>query len=127
MAENTPKPKKSAPRKADPATVLGVLLAVGGIVGGLILEKGKIQDILQGTAAMIVLGGTLGAVLVTTPMPVFIRAVIALQGILSAPVHSVSERIEALVSFATRARKNGIVSLETDALEVEDPFLRKAM
>jgi len=127
MAENKAKPKKNTPRKADPATVLGVLLAVGGIVGGLILEKGKIQDILQGTAAMIVLGGTVGAVLVTTPMPVFMRAVIALQGIFSAPVLSITERIETLVGFATRARKNGIVSLESDALEVEDPFLRKAL
>jgi chemotaxis protein MotA len=126
MADKKPKPKK-APRKADPATVLGVLLALGGIVGGLVLEKGKIQDILQGTAAMIVFGGTLGAVLVTTPMPIFLRAVRALQGIVSAPTHSVSERVEALVNFATRARKNGIVSLETDALEVEDPFLRKAL
>ncbi len=127
MPETKPKPKKNTPRKADPATVLGVLLALGGIVGGLILEKGKIQDILQGTAAMIVLGGTLGAVLVTTPMPVFVRAVKALQGIFSAPVHSVSERIDVLVGFATRARKNGIVSLESDALEVDDPFLRKAL
>src|SRR5215470_13910991 len=126
MEDNKPKTKK-APTKADPATVLGVLLALGGIVGGLMLERGKIQDILQGTAAMIVLGGTVGAVLVTTPMPIFLRAVNALQGILSAPVYAFSERIETLVNFATRARKNGIVSLESDAQEVEDPFLRKAL
>ena len=41
---------------------------MAGIIGGLILEKGSIQDLAQGTAAMIVLGGTFGAVLVTTPM-----------------------------------------------------------
>src|SRR6266496_5659888 len=99
MAQNKPKSKKS-PRKPDPATVLGVLLALGGIVGGLVLEKGSIQDVLQATAAMIVLGGTVGAVLVTTPMPVFLRAVKALRGIFSAPAKSISDRIETLVEFA---------------------------
>ena len=111
----------------DFVTFLGIVLALAGIVGGLLLEKGKIQDILQGTAAMIVLGGTLGAVLVTTPMPVFLRAVGALREILSAPANVLSDRIDVLVQFATRARKNGIVSLEDEALEVEDPFLRKAL
>src|SRR5439155_27388982 len=103
------------------------LLAVGGIVGGLLLEKGRLQDIVQGTAAMIVMGGTIGAVLVTTPMPVFLQALKALRGILSTPANSVPERIEALVQYATRARKNGIVSLEEEALDVEDPYLRKAL
>ena len=54
--------------KPDMATFAGLLLAIGGILGGLLLEGGKIEDISQMTAAMIVLGGTLGAVMVTTPL-----------------------------------------------------------
>ena len=71
--KNTPKPPEEnaakpfrTPTRPDLATILGVALALSGIIGGLILEKGKIQDIVQGTAALIVLGGTIGAVLVTT-------------------------------------------------------------
>src|SRR5438094_682698 len=54
---------KKASGKPDFATIGGILLAFGGIVGGLLLEGGKIQDIIQITAAIIVLGGTFGAVM----------------------------------------------------------------
>ena len=49
----------------------GILIAMGGVLGGLVLEKGNIADIAQITAALIVLGGTCGAVLVTTPHAVW--------------------------------------------------------
>ena len=62
------KAAKTGGMRPDLATISGIGLAMAGIIGGLILEKGSIQDVAQGTAAMIVLGGTFGAVLVTTPM-----------------------------------------------------------
>src|SRR5438132_1425546 len=49
--------------RIDKGTIVGVLLAFGGIIGGLILEKGSLSDITQLTAAMIVFGGIIGAVL----------------------------------------------------------------
>src|SRR6185503_15583747 len=67
------KPKKRGV-KPDLATFAGIALAMAGILGGLLLEKGKMQDVMQATAALIVLGGTFGAVLVTTPLPVVLRA-----------------------------------------------------
>ena len=45
------------------------LVAVGGIIGGLVMEGGKVSDVTQITAAIIVLGGTLGAVMITSPLP----------------------------------------------------------
>src|SRR5581483_4758307 len=72
--------------KPDFATLGGIAIALLGIVGGLLLEKGSIQDIAQGTAAMIVLGGTLGAVLVTSPLSVVMRAVGGIKNILLEPV-----------------------------------------
>jgi len=69
MADSTPAPKsKKASTRPDIATLGGLLLAAGGILGGLVLEGGKLTDIAQVTALMIVLGGTLGAVMVTTPL-----------------------------------------------------------
>lgn len=121
------KPKKKSLSRPDLATLAGIALALAGIVGGLLLEKGKLQDILQGTAAMIVLGGTFGAVLVTTPLPVVVRAFRAVGGVFFEAASSTGDTIESLIQFATKARKNGIVSLETEAAAIPDPFLRKAL
>ena len=109
------------------SALAGIALALSGIVGGLLLEKGSIHDIVQGTAAMIVLGGTLGAVLLTTPMPVFRRALRALTRVFFDRSDSPSAVVETLILFAAKARKNGIVSLEHDAESVSEPFLRKAL
>ena len=109
------------------ATLAGIAVALAGIVGGLLLEKGSIQDVAQGTAAMIVMGGTFGAVLVTTPLPVFVRSWRRLGTIFFDRAISFSAAIEALIQYATKARKNGIVSLEMEAAAIPDPFLRKAL
>ncbi len=125
MADST---KGSKPRLLiDKGTILGLLIAVGGIVGGLLLEKGSLADIAQGTAALIVLGGTLGAVLVGTPFADVIAAARELKYVFFEPVVSSQAMLEQLIVFATKARRNGIVSLEEDADKIEDPFLRKAI
>ena len=76
---------------------------------------------------MIVMGGTFGAVLVTTPLPVFARSWKGLGGIFFDRAVSSTAAIESLIQYATKARKNGIVSLETEAASIPDPFLRKAL
>ena len=111
----------------DLGTLAGLGLALAGILGGLILEKGSIQDVAQTTAAMIVLGGTFGAVLVTTPLPVFLRALKELRHVFLKQPTATSEMIDTLIKFATQVRKHGIVSLEWEAETVADPFLRKAL
>jgi chemotaxis protein MotA len=130
-APPAPQAAKSAPAKSivrpDLSTLAGIAVALTGIVGGLLLEKGKIQDVAQATAAMIVLGGTLGAVLVTTPMPVFLRAVKGLKWAFLERASSTAGTIDSLIQFATKARKNGIVSLETEAATIPDAYLRKAV
>src|SRR4051794_30743110 len=128
---NPGKPKAAKPKgpatRPDLATLAGIGVALAGIIGGLLLEKGSIQDVAQGTAALIVMGGTLGAVLVTTPMPIFVRACKRLGSVFFDRAISFSATIELLIQFAAKARKNGIVSLETEALAIEEPFLRKAL
>ncbi len=125
-AENAPVRKKTG-SKIDMATLIGLIVAVGGIVGGLILEGGSIKEILQPTAAMIVFGGTLGAVLVTTPLGVVKQAASSVVAVFVESTHSASAIVEEIITYATKARKNGIVSLEQDAEAVDDPFLRKAL
>src|ERR1051325_3179565 len=68
------RPARAGGRRPDLASFAGLAVALAGIMGGLLLEKGSIQDIAQGTAALIVMGGTFGAVLVTNPLPVVLQA-----------------------------------------------------
>jgi chemotaxis protein MotA len=126
-----PKPAPRRPagssRNLDASTLIGIGMAVVGIIGGLLLENGNIQDVMQGTAAMIVFGGTLGAVLITNPFSVVSRAVRALGNVFLERRNDTHALIEALIQYSAKARKNGIVSLEQEATAIQDPFFRKAL
>ncbi|HML17031.1 MAG TPA: flagellar motor protein [Bryobacteraceae bacterium] len=118
---------KKPPNRLDLGSFAGLLVATGGIVGGLLLEGGRLKDIAQFTAALIVLGGTTGAVLVSTPLRTVLGAQRRLIGIFRDPAIPLNALIDELIGYATHARKNGIVSLEDLALAIEDPFLSKAL
>jgi chemotaxis protein MotA len=126
-ADGKPKPAKKPARRPDLASLLGLALALAGIIGGLLLEKGQIGDVAQATAALIVLGGTIGAVMVTTPMPIVLRAFSGLGAVFFERPGGAGEILQLLIGYAASARKNGIVSLEGDAATAPDPFLRKAL
>jgi chemotaxis protein MotA len=113
--------------RPDIATIAGLLFAVGGISAGLVLEGGKLRDIAQVTAALIVFGGTLGAVMITTPLPILLRAARQLRHVFLTTVESPAGRIEEIIGFAILARRSGILSLELLTPSIEDPFLRKAL
>jgi len=112
---------------ADLSSVAGLVVAVAGILGGLLLEGGKFSDIVQFTAAMIVLGGTAGAVMLTTPLPLLIAGVKKLPHVFWDSTPSSNAAVEQILNLAARARRNGLVSLENDVEHIEDPFLRKAL
>jgi chemotaxis protein MotA len=122
---------RAAPRsrllRPDAATLAGLILAFGGILGGLIMEGGKLKDVSQVTAALIVLGGTCGAVLVSTPMNVLAAAMRRLGQVIVDKIDAPEAVIDELILYATSARRNGLVSLENDAMQIENPFLRKAL
>jgi chemotaxis protein MotA len=100
---------------------------VGGILGGLLLDGGKLSDIQQVTAAMIVFGGTIGAVLITMPLGVVMAAVKKVGAVFFETAQPVAATIDSIIGYATQARKEGIVSLEKEAGKITDPFLRKAL
>jgi chemotaxis protein MotA len=127
MADAAAPAKKKSGGKPDLATIGGLVLAIGGILGGLVMEGGKVKDVAQVTAAIIVLAGTIGAVMVTTPMGTLIGAVKKLGLVFFAPDESPAAIIEEIIGYAAKARKSGIVSLENDANAIHDPFLRKAL
>jgi chemotaxis protein MotA len=127
-----PEPKKAASRKKatgkpDIASLAGLVIAFGGILGGLLIEGGKLKDVSQFTAALIVMGGTTGAVMVSVPLKTLIGGLKRLGGVFFDSKVELNGVLEEVIGFATKARKNGLVSLEQDAATIEDPFLKKAL
>ena len=94
----------------DKASIAGVILAIVGIVAGLLIEGGNLGQVLQPTAALIVFGGTLGAVLLQFPLTTVVAAFRSLGHI-----------------FANKARRNGVVSLDADLQTIQDPFLKQTL
>ena len=69
----------------DLLSIIGVMLALLAIVGGNFLEGGHLDQLFQLTALLIVVGGTLGAAMLQTPLPVFLRAMQMARWVLQAP------------------------------------------
>jgi chemotaxis protein MotA len=111
----------------DKSTLAGLLLAVVGIIGGLLMEGGNITQVLQPTAALIVFGGTLGAVMVQFPLSVVLAGFKRLAQVFQEPVRNPQSVIAEILRYAHKARRDGIVSLDSDINSVRDPFLRKSL
>lgn len=111
----------------DKATVAGIVLSFGGITTGLLLEGGKLSQILQPTAALIVAGGTIGAVLLQFPLSTIGAAVRNLRIVFFEPLSKASDEISRLTTLAQKARRDGIISLDAVLPSISDPFLRRAL
>jgi chemotaxis protein MotA len=111
----------------DKGSIAGVLLAVAGIVAGLLIEGGNLGQILQPTAALIVFGGTMGAVLLQFPLRTVMAAFRSLAHVFAAPSKQNEQLVQQLVGFANKARRNGVVSLDADLQSVKNPFLKQAL
>jgi chemotaxis protein MotA len=111
----------------DKGSIGGVFLAVAGIVAGLLIEGGNLGQIVQPTAALIVFGGTMGAVLLQFPLPTVLAAFGRMAHIFSAPRKHTEQLVRLLVAFANKARRNGVVSLDSDLQTIQDPFLKQSL
>lgn len=111
----------------DKSTFGGILIALIGIGCGLVLDGGRVAQVLQPSAALIVLGGTLGAVMVQFPLHVVLDALLRLKEVFfSTPVES-DELVKNLLRYAYKARKEGILSLDAELSHIQDPFLRESL
>ena len=111
----------------DILTLLGLLIGFGAIIGGNFLEGGHIDSLLQATAALIVLGGTVGAVLVQTQLAVFIRSLKMLLWIILPPKVEQKGAVEKIVGWSNIARKEGLLGLESLVESETDLFARKGL
>ena len=111
----------------DILSILGVLLALGAIIGGNILEGGHTDSLIQLTAFIIVFGGTIGAIMIQVPLATFMRAMSISSWVFKAPPQQPQGIIEKIVSWSNIARREGLLGLENIAEQEPDPFARKGL
>jgi len=111
----------------DKGTVAGIAVALAGIGLGLMIEGGKLVQVLQPTAALIVFGGTMGAVLVQFPFPVVRQAVLQLKEVFWGSEREPDTLVRNLLRYAYKARKEGLLSLDEELSKIHDPFLKESL
>lgn len=113
----------------DRASFIGLFLGLLALVGGNLLEGGKIGSILQPTAALIVFGGTLGATLLSFPFRDIQKAVVSLRHVFFEKRSDAEAEalIRNLIRYSHTARRSGFIALETEIPKLENAFLRRAL
>jgi chemotaxis protein MotA len=107
----------------DIFAVIGMFLGIGLILVGQAMEGGNIGQLLQITAAFIVLGGTTGAIVLSFPPATLKAAILMLKDVFFPPKSDFNGLITEIGGFATKARKEGIIALEKEANNASDPLL----
>ena len=107
--------------------MLGLLVAVGGILGGQFLEGGSINVLLQLAAFLIVLGGTLGAVMVQHPLNIFVTGIKMARWVFVTPKIDTQQVVYRMTAWGNAARKDGILALEGQIRTAGDPFVQKGL
>lgn len=111
----------------DILSIIGVIAGFGAILGGNALEGGHIGGLLNGPAALIVLGGTFGAAALQTPLPLLRLAVRRLKWVVLPPAIDFQAGISKLVQWSNAARKEGLLGLESIVDAERDGFARKGL
>lgn len=108
----------------DIFAILGTVIGTAFILMAQAMEGGNVGQLMQVTAGMIVLGGTAGAIIGSFPPGDIKDALLALKEVISPPKVNFESLISEIVTFATKARKEGVIILEKEAKHASDPLLK---
>ena len=111
----------------DSISLIGITLALAAILVGQVLEWGHVGSLVQPTAFLIVIGGTLGAVMLQSSLQVFRTGMQMVRWVFVPPMLDHAALIAQVVSWSVVARKEGLLSLESQIPGIEDPFVRKGL
>ncbi len=111
----------------DITSLIGMILGILAVVGGAQLEGLPISSIVQPTAFIIVIGGTIGAIMLQSTMEDMKNAIKGLPVVFMGVKENPQETSELLVRLALKARKEGILALQSDIAAIDDPFLKKGL
>ena len=111
----------------DILSIVGLVIAFVAILSGSVLEGGNLGHLFQLTAFVIVIGGTVGAVLVQTTLPTFWRSIMIVRWVFVTPQIDLNETIDKIVNWSQLSRREGLLALENVSETETDPFSRKGL
>ncbi len=111
----------------DKISIAGLALGIASIVLGQILEGGHVGSLVQPTAFLIVIGGTLGAVMLQSPLAVFLTGLKMGKWVFMPPATDPEALIMQIGRWSHMARKEGLLALEAQIASVPDPFMQKGL
>lgn len=111
----------------DILSIAGILVGIGAILLGIVLDGGDISSLLNVPALIIVFGGTFGATLLQFPPVVFVRSMKMLSWVLIPQKTNLSAQIDKVIYWSHLARKDGLLGLENALPEEDDPFIKKGL
>ena len=110
----------------DIATVVGIVLAFGLIVWSILLG-GSLSGFIDMPSVAVVIGGTMGALLINFPLPKFLSMINLFKKTFLFSLEEPDNVITKMVGYAERARREGMLALEEDSENETDDFLRKGL
>ena len=111
----------------DKISVLGLLIGILAIIGGQVLEGGHVASLSQPTALLIVLGGTMGAVMLQSPYATFMRGMRMIRWVWYPPAVDYAQIIKQITSWSQLSRREGLLALEGAMGQLKDAFARKGL
>jgi chemotaxis protein MotA len=111
----------------DILSLIGIALGLIAIIGGSVAKGAGLSMLWSAAAFIIVIVGTIAAILVQTPLPTFKRALRIFVWIIVPPPNPGRELLAQIVGWSTRARRDGLLGLENDLDRLSDPFTRKGL
>jgi chemotaxis protein MotA len=114
-------------RSADVLSILGVLTAGSAIVMAQYFEGGHLGMLINFPAMLIVVGGSLGATMLQSPLPVFLRALALSKWVIAPPYFDTQKTAQDLVAWGRVGRKDGLLGLEKLVPKVRNDFARKGL
>ncbi len=110
----------------DLATIIGLVVALGMILYGILMGS-PLSLFWDLPSALIVIGGTLGIVFINFPLKDIGGVLGVIKNAFKSSAYDPKGLITAFVTFATKARREGILALESAATDIKDPFLKQGL
>jgi chemotaxis protein MotA len=117
----------SRPRPLDLSMLAGILVALAATAAGIAFTGVRLNYFLQPVGVLIVVGGTLGVTLITTPRRALVHSLQRVAGLLRPRTTDRAALIDEIISFSKLARRKTILGIETEIGQSNHAFLRDAL
>ena len=111
----------------DIGVIAGLAVAIVAVLGANAIDGGRMAALLNPSAALLIIGGTLGTTLISSRLEDVIGLPKVVMGLIRPARRDLPADVERLVELAQKARRSGLLALEEDIANLDDPFLARGL